>query len=100
VINSQTDQSVNTTYFTYTPNTTLIAYPNGNKELDQFQNNALVAKTEAYQTAQGETWTYSYDSATLGITRVATPVPGEVTNNTWYSSGFLHTTTDPLSHQT
>lgn len=98
VINSQTDADSQTTYFSYGTNSAVITDPMSNQVLEQYQNNALTARTKAWATSQAATWTYAYDSISLGITTINSPMPGVVTNNTWYPSGYLHTTSDSYQH--
>jgi len=97
-VTMQTDAKNNATLFGYGTNSTSINYPAGSSVFQQFQNNALTAQTKGYLTAQGATWTYSYDSTSLGVTSATDPM-GYTTNNTWYPSGYPHTSTDPLQHQ-
>ena len=60
---SQTDPMGRKTTFSYAagPQTT-ITDPNGNVEVQNFQNNLLVSKTLGAGTAQAATWKYTYDA--------------------------------------
>jgi RHS repeat-associated protein len=85
--------------WSYTDTSTTFTDPKGNVTVEQFSDGELTSETKGYGTPQAATWTYAYDSGTLGTTSVTDP-----NNHTWTktydSSGDLLTSTDPLNHQT
>lgn len=97
-ISTETNQDgVNTTSFTYGVNSTTIQNPDGDLIAEHYQNNALVSRTLAYQTAESVTSIYSYDSVTQGVTAITDPA-GHTSTYTWYPTGYEHSYTDPLQH--
>jgi len=96
---TQSDPLNRVTKFSYGPNSTTITHPNGNVTVEQFQNNALVLRTEGAGTARAVSWSYSYDSTSLGITAVTDP-NGHVTKNTLDANGNLLSQTDALNRIT
>lgn len=79
-----------------THNTT-VTDPVGNVEVDTFQTNELISRTEGSGTPQAATWTYAYDQATLGVSSTTDP-KNHVWSATYDSNGNPLTRTDPLNH--
>jgi RHS repeat-associated protein len=96
---TQTDPMNRQSTWSYTDTSTTFTDPKGNVTVEQFSDGELTSETKGYGTSQAATWTYAYDSGTLGTTLVTDP-----NNHTWTktfdSSGNLLTSTDPLNHQT
>jgi RHS repeat-associated protein len=95
----QIDPLNHVTTLSYQSGQTTVTHPNGNITVEQYQNNALVLRTDGYGTAEAASWSYSYDSTSLGITSVTDP-NGRVTADTWDASGNLLSAVDPLSRKT
>jgi len=100
----QTDALNRTTTFTYTMDatgaqTTTIADPRGDRMVEAFQSNLLVARTRGYGTPQAATWTYTYDPTTLGMTGMTNP-DGHTSRYTYDTNGNMTSETDPLSRTT
>jgi RHS repeat-associated protein len=83
------------TTYSYGSGATTITDPNGNVTVQHYQNGQLTSLTRASGTPITATWTFSYDSASLGMTSMADP-NGHTWSNTWDSSGNLLSQTDPL----
>jgi RHS repeat-associated protein len=99
-VTSQTDRMQRQTAFDYSvANQTKVTYPNGNATLLEYQNNALVRRTDGFGSAQPSITSYSYDPAVLGITTIIDPNL-QTTTQAWDASGNQLTRTDPLGHQT
>lgn len=97
---AQTDPMNRTTSFAYVPGyQTTITDPNGNAEVEQFQNNLLTSRTAGFGTPQAATWTYQYDPVSLGITQVVDP-NHHMTASTYDANGNRLTITDALSRRT
>jgi RHS repeat-associated protein len=100
---SQTDPLGRKTTFSYAsgasgPQTT-ITDPNGNVEVQQFQNNLLVSKTLGSGTPQAATWTYTYDPVSLGVTSVTDP-NGHVIQRTFDANANMLSQADALGRTT
>jgi RHS repeat-associated protein len=98
---TQTDALTRTTTFDYTsiPGSTKVTDPKGNVTVEAFTNNMLMSETKGYGTASAATWTYTYDSSTLGVLSVTDPNL-HATNYTWDPSGNPLTKSDALTHTT
>lgn len=79
--------------------TTTITDPRGVQTQEHYSNLELTSITQAAGTSSAATTSYTYDRATLGQTQITDP-DGNVTTNTYDSSGDLVTTTDPLGNVT
>jgi YD repeat-containing protein len=89
-----------TTYdYTSIPGSTVITDPDGNVTVETYIDGELRSLTKGYGTPVAATWDYSYDPATLGVTRVVDP-NDNVTTNTYDANGNLLTTTEPLGNTT
>jgi RHS repeat-associated protein len=93
---SQTDPMNRTTTFGYAsgPQTT-ITHPNGNTEVEIFQNNLLVSQTYGSGSSSAATWTYTYDPVSLGVATITDPA-GNRTTSTYDANGNRLTQRDPL----
>ena len=103
---SQTDPDGNTTTWSYSGDptsvaggTTTMTDPAGNVTVYDYTTLELMSVTTAAGTSAAATTNYTYDPASLGISSVTDP-NGNVTTNTYDSSGNLLSTTDPLGNTT
>ncbi len=98
---TQTDALTRTTTFDFTsiPGSTKVTDPKGNVTVEAFTNNMLMSETKGYGTASAATWTYTYDSSTLGVLSVTDPNL-HAKNYTWDPSGNPLTASDALTHTT
>ncbi len=103
---SQTDPAGLTTTYSYSGanlsqagGTTTITDPHGNVETQNYVEGMLTSLTKGAGTASAATWTYTYDSGSLGQTEVTDP-NNHSTTETFDSDGNLLTSTDALNHET
>ena len=105
-VTSQTDAAGLTTTFSYTGDnfssqggSTTITDPDGNIEIERYQNGLMTQMTKGYGTSAAGTWTYNYDPNTFGVTTETDP-DGNLTTHTYDSNGDQLTTTDALGNTT
>jgi RHS repeat-associated protein len=103
---SQTDPIGATTTWVYSGDptsaaggTTTMTDPNGNVTIYDYATLELMSITRASGTSDAASTSYIYDPSTLGVSSVTDP-NGNVSTNTYDSSGNLLTTTDPLGDTT
>jgi len=100
-VSARSDPLGGTTTFNYTsqPGSTVITDPAGKVTVETYANGELVSITKGVGTSNEATWHYTYDPATLGITRVVDP-DGDVTDNTYEAAGNLTSTDNPIGDRT
>lgn len=103
-VTQQTDPMGRITNFSYVANqdgtqTTTITDPNGNVEVQTYQNNELITLVKGSGTSQATTTRYTYDPSTRGITSMTDP-NSHVWTATYDSNGNRLTSMDPLNHTT
>jgi len=103
---AQQDAMGRTTTFAYTGDpssasggTTTITDPKGNVSVEQYSYGVKTAVTHGFGTPQAATWTYLYDTQTLGLA-MATDPDGHAIHYTYDANGNPLTTTDGLGRQT
>jgi RHS repeat-associated protein len=96
----QTDPMNRVTMFDFSvPGKTKVTYPNGNMTLLEYQNDALVRKTDGFSSAQSASWSYTYDPNMFGVIQII-DANLHTTTQTWDSAGNLLTKTDALNRTT
>jgi RHS repeat-associated protein len=105
-VTRQSDPMGRTTTYAYSGDnfstsggSTTVTDPKGNVETKQYVNGLLMMLTKGAGTASAATWTYSYDSTTLGVASLTDP-DGHTTRYTYDGSGNVLTKTDPLGRST
>jgi RHS repeat-associated protein len=105
-VTSQQDAMGRTTTFAYTgdPSSgaggmTTITDPKGNMSREQYQYGLKTALTRGVGTSQAATWSYLYDTLTLGLL-VATDPNGHTTRYSYDANGNPQTIMDALGRQT
>lgn len=99
-VTSQTDPADRTTTFNYTDSGTTITDPKGNTIVEDYTQGQLVQLTKGAGTSSEATWRYSYDPATLGMTKLTDP-NGHVTTYAYDGDSYNPTSsTDPLGRTT
>src|SRR5260370_42523475 len=90
-----------TTLFDYTtiPNATKMTDPNGNVEVDYYNQGMRFQVTMGYGTPQAATTTYLYDHSTLQLTEVI-DANGNTTSLAVDGSGNATAIVDPLGRET
>ncbi|MDP2709885.1 MAG: RHS repeat-associated core domain-containing protein [Solirubrobacteraceae bacterium] len=98
---SQTDPLGREMLFDYTtvPGSTRITDPEGNVEVEEFEDGLLVSLTRGAGSADEATWTYEHDPDTLGVTKVTDPLDRERTR-TYDAAGNVLSETDALDRET
>jgi RHS repeat-associated protein len=105
-VTEQTDQLGRTTKFAYSGEplgeeggSTAITDPKGNVIVQRYKFGELLSETRGYGTSQEATWSFEYDPATLGVTKITDP-NGHSTTATFDGEGNTLTTTDALGRTT
>lgn len=96
---SQTDPAGRTTTFAYGTNTTSIRDPDGNETFETYLNGELANVTKGVGTSNPETWSYLYDPSSAEVAQATDP-NGNVTQDSYDSSGNLTQKIDPLNRTT
>jgi RHS repeat-associated protein len=100
---TQTDSREGTTKFWYGSNgvtqTTIVTNPRGFKTEYEYDDEALIKKTEAAGTGNEAIWVYERDPETLGITAVTDP-NGHTSHATYDSDGNKTSTEDAMGNTT
>jgi RHS repeat-associated protein len=98
---AQSDPLGRVTTFDYVsqPGSTVITNPKGVATVETYVNGELASLAKGAGTPSVATWQYTYDPATLGLTRTVDP-DGNVTSNSYDDRGNLLTTTDALGNRT
>ncbi len=99
-VTKQTDRNGVVTTFAYgADRTTTTTSPAGRVTKETYTNGVLATVVKGAGTPQAATWTYTYDPATLGTTKVTDPL-NHVTTATYDANGNKLTSTDPNGHTT
>ena len=103
---AQTDPAGGVTTFSYAGNpfsatgsTTTITYPDGNVEIQRYEEGALVSDTLGAGTSSAATWIYTINPTTLETTSVTDP-DGHVTGFSYDAQGNVTVATNPLGATT
>ena len=102
----QTDQLGRRTTFAYEgeplgPNggSVTVTDPRGNQVSQRYQWGELLSETRGANSFEAQTWSFEYDSATFGVTRITDP-NGHSSQFTYDAGGNLLTSEDPLARRT
>lgn len=105
-VTSQTDPMNRKTTYSYagsnlssTGGSTTITDPNGNVEVQNYQNGELTSLTKGSGTSSTATWTYTYDQYTLETASITDP-NGHVSTYQYDSQGDQTSVRDPLGRTT
>ncbi|WP_168203858.1 RHS repeat-associated core domain-containing protein [Humibacter ginsenosidimutans] len=104
---TQTDPEGNETTFEYGPNTgdslvagqTLVTTPTSDEDLYTYQNGLLAQETKAYGTDSAQTWKYSYDPISLGVSQQTNP-DGSVETFSYDAQGHQISSSNGLGQTT
>lgn len=94
-VTQQSDNVGRATRFDYSvAGQTTMTDPKGHQTIDYYSNDELTRETKGAETANPQTWAYTYDPVTLGITQITDPPqPGQTDQtlwqNQWNPSGTL-----------
>jgi len=97
-VTSQTDAMNRKSTMSYVGNQVTATDASGHATVHVYENNELVSETRGSGTPQASTWTYAYDSATLGAKTVTDP-NNHPSVSTYDGAGNLLTETDALQRQ-
>ena len=99
-VTSQTDPVGRTTTFAYSDSGTTITDPKGNVTVQDYTQGQLVQLTKGAGSSSAATWRFTYDPATLGMTKLTDP-NGHATTYIYEGGSYNPTSsTDPLGRTT